>query len=71
MKEFTKINAELLNALKEFTSAMDILSMRPGLQLHEVAELLNPIGDIARNAITKAEINKKSIPITQFVRSET
>ncbi len=55
----TEINSELLKALKEFTRVMNILSTRPGIELVEIAELLNPVGDMARKAITTAERKKK------------
>ncbi len=55
----TEINSELLKALKEFTRVMNILSSRPGIQVVEMAELLNPVGDMARKAITTAERKEK------------
>tara|TARA_R110000737_G_C14241020_1_gene424789 strand:- start:347 stop:517 length:171 start_codon:yes stop_codon:yes gene_type:complete len=50
----TEINKEMLKALKEFTRAMNVLAMRPNMEVVEIAELLNPVGDIAREAINKA-----------------
>ncbi len=53
----TEINSELLKALKEFTRVMNVLEMRPRMQLVEIAELLNPVGDQAREAIATAGKN--------------
>ena len=59
MTTTTEINVQMLKALKEFTRVMNILSTRPGIELVEIAELLNPVGDMARKAITTAERKKK------------
>lgn len=45
---------ELLAVAEDFSSAMNLLAMRQGLTVLEIAELLNPIGDKARAAIAKA-----------------
>jgi hypothetical protein len=50
----TEINMQMLKALKEFTRVMNVLEMRPRMQLVEIAELLNPVGDQAREAIATA-----------------
>ena len=50
----TEINMRMLQALKEFTRVMNVLEMRPRMQSVEIAELLNPVGDQAREAIATA-----------------
>ena len=45
---------ELLAVAEDFSSAMNLLAMRQGLTVLEIARLLNPIGDKARAAIAKA-----------------
>ncbi len=66
MTTTTEINVQMLKALKEFTRVMNVLAMRPSMRLVEVAELLNPVGDIAREAIATAEekqIEEYPLPI--------
>jgi hypothetical protein len=42
---------KLQTVLTDFVDVMDILSMRFGLTIKDVADLLNPVGDAARAAL--------------------
>ena len=52
-------NQKLFDVVQDFADTLDVLAMRPGVTVNEVADLMNPIGDTARVIIedlTKEEI---------------
>ena len=48
-------NEPIQTALKEFVDAMNILSMRVGLTVKDVADILNPIAESARIALKEKQ----------------
>lgn len=55
-------NEPIQTALKEFVDAMNILSMRVGLTVKDVADVLNPIAESARIALKEKQngVNKNA-----------